>query len=57
MKKETQAKWTDRFLRKLSIEDALADFNLQLDQAIQSFQVQALLVRIGSSTLIAFFFL
>lgn len=39
MKKLADSKWSDRFLRKNSIEDALADYTRLMDEAAQSFQV------------------
>ena len=39
MKMETQISWRNRFLRKASIEQALIEFNSELDEAAQSFQV------------------
>lgn len=39
MKRLADSKWSDRFLRKNSIEDALAEYTMLLDEAAQSFQV------------------
>lgn len=39
MKRLADSKWSDRFLRKNSIEDALAEYTILLDEAAQSFQV------------------
>lgn len=33
------SKWSDRFLRKNSIEEALAEYTRLMDEAAQSFQV------------------
>jgi hypothetical protein len=40
MQRESQAKWGNRFLRKATIEDALLEFNMQLDDATTSFQAK-----------------
>ena len=39
MKIQTDLKWSDRFLKKSSIEQALAEYTMQLDDAARSFQV------------------
>ena len=39
MKRLADSKWSDRFLRKNSIEDALAQYTRLMDDAAQSFQV------------------
>ena len=39
MKIQTDLKWSDRFLKKSSIEQALAEYTRQLDDAARSFQV------------------
>ncbi|KAF8891032.1 hypothetical protein BD779DRAFT_1784896 [Infundibulicybe gibba] len=39
MKEGVEVKWGNRFLRKVSIENALMDYHSQLDDAWQSFQV------------------
>lgn len=38
MRKLAGSKWSDRFLRKSLIEDALADYSKLMDDAAQSFQ-------------------
>ncbi|KAF8890621.1 hypothetical protein BD779DRAFT_1516063 [Infundibulicybe gibba] len=43
MKVEAEVKWRGRFLRKISIENALVDYNSQLDDAWQSFQIATLI--------------
>jgi len=39
MIKLADSKWSDRFLRKASIDDALVEYTRMLDEAAQSFQV------------------
>ncbi|KAF9238341.1 hypothetical protein BU15DRAFT_62547 [Melanogaster broomeanus] len=39
MRKLADSKWSDRFLRKTSIEDALCEYSRMLEEASQSFQV------------------
>ena len=41
MSKEANNKWRVRLMRKSTIEEALADFNLKLDDAARAFQVKA----------------
>jgi hypothetical protein len=43
MRKLADSKWSDRFLRKSSIDDALAEYTRMLDEAAQSFQVRVML--------------
>ncbi|KAH7905878.1 hypothetical protein BJ138DRAFT_1226523, partial [Hygrophoropsis aurantiaca] len=43
MRKLADSKWSDRFLRKSSIEDALCEFSTMLDEAAQSFQMATLI--------------
>lgn len=38
MKRLADSKWSDRFLRKNSIEDALVEYSRLMDDAAQSFQ-------------------
>lgn len=40
MRRLADSKWTVRFLRKNSIEDALAEYSRLVDEAAQSFQVR-----------------
>ena len=39
MRRLADSKWSDRFLRKNSIEEALAEYTRLMDEAAQSFQV------------------
>lgn len=39
MRRLADSKWSDRFLRKNSIEDALAEYTRLMNEAAQSFQV------------------
>lgn len=39
MKMAAEQKWAKRFMRKATIEDAIADYNAALDDAARSFQV------------------
>ncbi|KAG2143431.1 uncharacterized protein EDB93DRAFT_1156157 [Suillus bovinus] len=43
MKKLADLKWSDRFLRKSSIDDALVEYMRQLDEAAQAFQLATLI--------------
>ncbi|KAG6374029.1 hypothetical protein JVT61DRAFT_4667 [Boletus reticuloceps] len=43
MKRLADSKWSDRFLRKNAIEDALAKYTMLLDDATQSFQLATLI--------------
>ena len=39
MKLAAEQKWAKRFMRKATIEDAIADYNAALDDAARAFQV------------------
>ncbi|TFK69796.1 hypothetical protein BDN72DRAFT_878230 [Pluteus cervinus] len=43
MKAQAQASWGERFMRKFSIENALAEYHSLLDDAAQSFQLATLI--------------
>ncbi|EMD35073.1 hypothetical protein CERSUDRAFT_85801, partial [Gelatoporia subvermispora B] len=43
MQNEADNKWRTRFARRTSIEEALAHFNLELDDAARSFQIATLI--------------
>ncbi|KAG0707229.1 hypothetical protein DFH29DRAFT_823835 [Suillus ampliporus] len=43
MRKLADSKWSDRFLRKSSIDDALLEYMRMLDEAAQSFQLATLI--------------
>ncbi|KAG1823056.1 hypothetical protein EV424DRAFT_1487549 [Suillus variegatus] len=43
MRKLADSKWSDRFLRKLSIDDALVEYMRMLDEAAQAFQLATLI--------------
>lgn len=43
MSNAAERKWHDRLLRKSSIEEAIADYNSQLDDAARSFQIATLI--------------
>ena len=52
MRRLADSKWSDRFLRKSSIEDALVEYSRLLDDAAQSFQVGPVLSHIISMLII-----
>ncbi|KAF8662745.1 hypothetical protein AX16_001103 [Volvariella volvacea WC 439] len=43
MEAQAKASWGERFVRKFSVEAALADFHAMLDDAIKSFQIATLI--------------
>ncbi|KAH7882155.1 hypothetical protein F5I97DRAFT_1817508 [Phlebopus sp. FC_14] len=43
MRKLADSKWSDRFLRKNSFEDALSEYTRMLEEAAQSFQIATLI--------------
>ncbi|KAG1728864.1 uncharacterized protein EDB91DRAFT_1060284 [Suillus paluster] len=53
MRKLADSKWSDRFLRKSSFDDALAEYMRMLDEAAQSFQLATLInIHLAVSSLI-----